>query len=57
MCRFDRIQRVNYFRREPIGKAEVGLRIGKLKNGKAAVKNEIIGEMIKSRDDSVGLNL
>ena len=30
-----------------IGRAEVEVRVGKLKNGKASGKNEIIGEMIK----------
>ena len=47
MCGFDGIRRVNYFGGEPIGRAEVELRVGKLKNGKATGKDEITGEMIK----------
>ena len=47
MCGFDRIWTGNYFRGEPIRRAEVGVRVGKLKNGKATVKDEIKGEMIK----------
>ena len=46
MCGFDRIRRGSYFGGEPIGRAEVEIRVGKLKNGKAG-KNEITGEMIK----------
>ena len=34
MCGFDGIRRGNYFGGEPIGRVEV--RVGKLKNGKAA---------------------
>ena len=41
MYGFDGIWRGNYFRREPIGRTEVKVRVGKLKNGKAT------GEMIK----------
>ena len=37
----------SYFGGEPIGRAEVEVRVGKLKNGKAAGKDEIAGEMIK----------
>ena len=47
MCGFDGIQRGNYFGGEPIGIAEVEVRVGKLKSGKAAGKDEITGEMIK----------
>ena len=39
MCGFDGIRIGNYFRGEPIGRAEVKVRVGKLKNGKAAGKN------------------
>ena len=53
MCGFDGIQRVNYFRGEPIGRAEVEVRVGKLKDGKAASKDEITGEMIKDQGDRV----
>ena len=35
MCGFDRIWRGNYFRGEPIGRAEVEVKVGKLKNGRA----------------------
>ena len=35
MCSFDGIWRGNYFGGEPIGRAEVEVRVGKLKNGKA----------------------
>ena len=38
---------------EPIGRAEVEVRVGKLKNGKATGKDEIIGEMIKGGGDRV----
>ena len=33
MCGFDGIQRGNYFGGELIGRAEVEVRVGKLKNG------------------------
>ena len=46
MFGFDGIRRGNYFGGEPIGRAEVEVRVGKLKNGKAASKDEIKGEMI-----------
>ena len=36
MCGFDGIRRGNYFGGESIGRAEVEVRVGKLKNGKAA---------------------
>ena len=38
MCGFDGIRRGNYFGGEPIGRDEVEVRVGKLKNGKAAVR-------------------
>ena len=44
MCGFDGIQRGNYFGGEPIGRVEVELRVGKLKNG---------GEVINGRGDRV----
>ena len=37
------IRRGNYFGGEPIGRAEVEVRVGKLKNGKVAGKDEITG--------------
>ena len=53
MCGFDGILRGNNFGGELIGRAEVEVRVGKLKNGKAARKDEIIGELIKGGDDRV----
>ena len=53
MCGFDEIWRGSYFGGEPIGRAEVEVGVGKLKNGKAAVKDEITGEMIKGGGDRV----
>ena len=53
MCGFDGIQRGNYFGKEPIRRTEVEVRVGKLKNGKTAAKDEIIGEMIKGGGDRV----
>ena len=47
MCNFDKIRRGNYFGGEPIGRAEIMMRVSKLKNGKAAGKVEITGGMIK----------
>ena len=43
MCGFDWIRR----------RAEVEVRVGKLKNGKATVGDEITGEMIKGEGDRV----
>ena len=51
MCSFDRVRRGNYFGAEPIGRTEIEVRMGKLKNGKVAGKDEITGEMIKAEDD------
>ena len=45
MCGFDGVRRGNYFGGEPIGRAEVKVRVGNLKNGKAAGKDEVTGEM------------
>ena len=53
ICDFDGIQRGNYFGGEPIGRAEVEVRMGKLKNEKAIGKDEITGEIIKGGDDRV----
>ena len=41
MCGFNGIQRGNYLEGEPIGRTEVEGRVGKLKNGKTAGKDEI----------------
>ena len=48
---FDGIRRGNYFDREPFGRAEVEVGVGKLKNEKAAGKDEIKEKMIKGGDD------
>ena len=53
MCVFDGIRRGNYFREEPIGRAEFEVRVGKVKNGKAAGKDDVRGEMIKGGGDRV----
>ena len=37
----------------PIGRADVEVRVGKLKNGKATGKDEIAGEMTKGGGDRV----
>ena len=47
MCGFDGIQRDNYFGGEPIRRTEVEVRVGKLKNGKAAGKDDFKREKIK----------
>ena len=47
MCSFDGIRRGNYFGGEPTGRPEDEVRVGKLKNGKAAGEDEITIEMIK----------
>ena len=39
------LQRGNYFGGEPIRRTEVEVKVGKLKNGKAAGKDEITGEI------------
>ena len=53
MCSFGGIRRGKYFGGEPIGRVEVEVRVAKLKNGKAAGKDEITGEMIESECDRV----
>ena len=47
MCGFDGVQRGNYFGGEPIRGTEVEVRVGKLKDGKVARKNEVTGEVVK----------
>ena len=47
MFGFDGIRRGKYFRGELIGRAQVEVRVGKLKNGKPSGKDEITGEIIK----------
>ena len=53
MCGFDGVPRGNYFRGEPIRRTEVEVRVGKLKNGKAAGKDDVTGEMIKGGGNRV----
>ena len=53
MCGFDGIWRGDYFGGEQIGRPEVEVRMGKLKNGKAASKDDITGDMIKGGGDRV----
>ena len=53
MYDFDGILRGRYFGEEPIGRAEVEVRVRKLKNGKVAGKDEMIGEIIKGGGDRV----
>ena len=53
MCVFDRVWRGNYFEGEPIRRTEVEVKVGKPKNGKAAVKDEVTGEMIKGGGNRV----
>ena len=50
---FDEIRRGNYFGGMLIGRVEVDVRVGKVKNGKAAGGDEITGEMIKGGGDWV----
>ena len=53
MCGFDGIQGSNYFRAGLIRRREVEVRLGKLKNGMAAGKDEVTGEMIKGGGERV----
>ena len=47
------IRRGNYFGGESIRRADVEMRVGKLKNGKAAGMDKITGKMIKGEGDRV----
>ena len=51
ICGFDGARRGSYFGGEPIRRTEVEVRMGKLKNGKSVVKDEVTEEMIKSVGD------
>ena len=53
MCGFDVVWRGIYFGGEPIRRTEVEVRVGKLKNEKAADKDEVTGEMIKGVSNRV----
>ena len=57
ICGFDEVWKGNYFRGEPIRRMEVEVRVGKLKNGKAASKDEVTGEMMKGRGNMVVVDL
>ena len=50
---FGGVRRGNYFGGEPIGRTKVEVRDGKLKNGKAARKDEVTGEIIKGGGNRV----
>ena len=50
---FNGVRRGSYFRGEPIRGMEVEARVGKPKNGKAAGKDDITGEMIKGGGEKV----
>ena len=53
MCEFDGVQRSNNFGRDPVRETEVEVRVKKLKNGKAASKDQFKGEMIRCGGDMV----
>ena len=53
MCGYDGDRRGNCFGGEPIKKIEVEERVKKLKNGKAAGKDEVTKEMVKGGGDVV----
>ena len=53
MSSIDGVQRCNYLRGEEIRRTEVETRVRKLKNRKAASKDEVTREIIKGRDDMV----
>ena len=53
MCGFDEVWRGNYFGVEPIRRTEIKARVGKLKNGKPAGKDEVTGERIKGGSNRV----
>ena len=53
MCGIDGTRRDNYFEWEPIERAETEMRVRKLKNGKAAGKYGITGEIINGISDRV----
>ena len=53
MCGFKGVWRGNVFGGEPISWMEVEVRVGKLKKGKAAGKDEFRGEMIRGEGNRV----
>ena len=50
---FDWVRRGNYFGGDPVRRTEFEVRDGKLKNGKAAGKDEVTGEMVKGGGNGV----
>ena len=52
-CGFYGIQRDNYFGGKPISRTEVEIKMGKLRHGKVAGKNEVTGRRIKGGGDRV----
>ena len=53
MCDFDEVRRGNYFGGEPIKRTDFEVRVGMLKNGKAAGKDDFTVEIIKGGSDMV----
>ena len=53
MRRLYGVRRGNYFGGEPVRRTEVEVRVGKLKNGNDAGKDEVTGELIKGRGNWV----
>ena len=53
MCGFDGVRNGNYFGGELIRNTEGEVRVGKLKNGKVAGKNEVTGETTKGGGNRV----
>ena len=53
MCGFDGVKRGIYLGGDPIRRTDVEVRLGKLKNGKVASKDEVTGEMVKGGGDMV----
>ena len=43
MCSFDGVRKGNYIGGESVGRSDFEVRVGKLKNGKSAAKDEITG--------------
>ena len=50
-CVTDGVRRGNYFGGEPIKRTDVEVRVGMLKNGKAAGKHDFTVEIIKGGSD------
>ena len=50
---FEDVQRGHRFRREPVKRTKVEVRVGELGNGKVAGKVEVTGEVVKGWGDLV----